>query len=238
MTPPEDGADPGALGAWRLPDELADLADAVRRFMASEVRPLEDTLPHDTTGLPDDLLLPWQERPRRLGLWSLNTPAEFGGAGLGVLGQAVVAEEAAKCRMGAYFPALGAFGGNPPSVMFSASPGLFEKYAAPMIEGRPGKAFTAISEASGGSDPARAIRCRARREGDRYVINGEKMWTSHVAHADWGVVYARTGEPGDKGAISAFVVDADAPGLEKRPIGMLPAFCPCVIPFDKVEIPA
>ena len=238
MTPGQDRADPDALGAWRLPDELADLADAVRRFMDSEVRPVEDALPHDTTGLPDDLLLPLQAKARRLGLWSLSTPAEFGGAGLGVLGQAVVAEEAAKCRMGAYFPALGAFGGNPPSVMFSASPELFEKYAAPLIAGRPGKAFTAISEASGGSDPARAIRCRAVRKGDRYVINGEKMWTSHVAHADWGIVYARTGEQGDKRAISAFVIDADAPGLEKRPIGMLTAFSPYVLHFNNVEIPA
>jgi acyl-CoA dehydrogenase len=231
-----DGLDD--LGAWRLPDELEALADTIRRFMATEVRPLEDTLPHDATGLPEHLLLPLQEKARTLGLWSLNTPKEFGGAGLGVLGQAVVAEEAAKCRMGAYFPALGAFAGNPPSVMFSASRELFGKYAAPMIEGRRGKAFTAISEASGGSDPARAIRCRAERKGGKYVINGEKMWTSHVAHADWGVVYARTGEQGDKRAISAFVVDADASGLEKRPIGMLTAFSPYVLHFDNVEIPA
>ena len=69
---PRAGADPDALGAWRLPDELADLAGTVRRFMDSEVRPLEDTLPHDTTGLPDDLLLPLQEKARRLGLWALN----------------------------------------------------------------------------------------------------------------------------------------------------------------------
>src|SRR6201985_2450050 len=118
MTPREDSADPAALGAWRLPDELADLADTVRRFMDAEVRPLEATLPHDTTGLPDDLLLPLQEKARRLGLWALSTPEEFGGAGLGVLGQAVVAEEAAKCRMGAYFPAVRAVGGKPPSAVF------------------------------------------------------------------------------------------------------------------------
>jgi acyl-CoA dehydrogenase len=240
MTPTADSPDDHqeGLGSWQLPPELVDLADTVRRFMASEVRPIEDTLPHDTTGLPDELLLPLQQKAQRLGLWALNTPREFGGAGLSVLGQAVVAEEAAKCRMGAYFPALGAFAGNPPSVLFSASRELFDRYAAPMIAGGAGKAFTAISESSGGSDPARAIRCRAERKGDRYIINGEKMWTSHVAHADWGVVYARTGEQGDKNAISAFVVDADVPGLSKRPIGVLTAFSPYVLHFDNVEIPA
>jgi acyl-CoA dehydrogenase len=232
------GDDAEALGAWRLPDELVALAGTVRRFMESEVRPLEDTLPHDATGLPNDMLAPLQEKARRLGLWALSTPTELGGAGLGVLGQAVVAEEAAKCRMGAYFPALGAFGGDPPSVMFSATRELFDRYAAPMIAGRPGKAFTAISESSGGSDPAGAIRCRAERRGDRYLINGEKMWTSHVAHADWGVVYARSGERGDKRAISCFVVDADSPGLDKRPIGVLTAFSPYVLHFDNVDVPA
>jgi acyl-CoA dehydrogenase len=205
--------------------------------MESKVRPIEDTLPHDATSVPDDVLAPLQEQARQLGLWSLNTPQEFGGAGLGVLGQVVVAEEAAKCRMGAYFPALGAFGGNPPSVMFSASRELFDRYARPMIEGKRGKAFTAISESSGGSDPAGAIRCRAELKGDWYVIKGEKMWTSHVAHADWGVVYVRTGEHGDKGGISALVVDADAPGLTKRPIGMLTSFSPYVLHFDNVEVP-
>src|ERR1700721_2029329 len=133
MSPHEDHPDPGALGACGRPEPAPG-------WLAPDGPPREAALPHDTPGRPDDLRLPLQEKAQRLGLWSLSTPAEFGCAGLGVLGQAVVAEEAAKCRMGAYFPALGAFGGNPPSVMFSASPGLFEKYAAPLISGRPGKA--------------------------------------------------------------------------------------------------
>src|SRR3984957_14798675 len=112
MTPREDRDGSDALGTWRLPDELADLAATVRRFMDSEVRPLEDTLPHDTTGLPDDLLLPLQAKAKRLGLWSLSTPEEFGGAGLGVLGQAVVAEEGGRAGLGASFPGVGSFGGH------------------------------------------------------------------------------------------------------------------------------
>src|SRR5258708_21717897 len=224
------------LGAWELPAELAALRDLVRRFMAQEVRPLEDTLPHDTTGLPDDLLVPLQEKARRAGLWALSTPEHFGGVGLNVLGQVVVAEEAAKCRMGAYFPALGAFGGKPPNIMFKASAEQFDKYARPIIEATMSKAYTAITEASGGSDPARAIQLKATRDGDTYVLNGSKMWISHAPGADWGVVYARTGE-GRKG-ISAFILEKDTPGVTFSRIGVMASFAPYELHFDNVRVPA
>ena len=200
------------------------------------MRPLEDTLPHDAAGVPADQLAGLQGKARDLGLWALATPTRFGGAGLGVLGQVIVAEEAARCRMGAFFPACGAFGGNPPNVLFNAAPEQFEKYARPIIEGRAGRAFTAISEASGGSDPARAIRCRAERKGDVYLLNGTKMWTTHAGTAAWGVVYARTGELGSRHGISAFIVDADAPGLTKRPIEVMSSYRPYELHFDNVEV--
>jgi acyl-CoA dehydrogenase len=224
-------------GAWELPEELRLLRDTVRTFMAREVRPLEDTLPHDAAGVPGEQLGPLQDKARRLGLWALQTPTRLGGAGLGVLGQVVVAEEAARCRMGAFFPAGGAFGGNPPNVLFNAAPEQFEKYARPIIEGRAGRAFTAISEASGGSDPARAIRCRAERKGDVYVLNGTKMWTTHAGTAAWGVVYARTGELDRRHGISAFIVDANVPGLTKRPIDVMSSYRPYELHFDNVEVP-
>ena len=224
-------------GAWQLPEELRLLQDTVRRFMASEVRPLEDTLPHDSAGLPAELLAPLQDKARALGLWALQTPASFGGAGLGVLGQVLVAEEAAKCRMGAFFPALGAFGGNPPNILYNASPEQFAAYGQPIIDGKAGRAFTAISEASGGSDPARAIRLRAERRGEVYVLNGTKMWTTHAGTATWGVVYARTGEQGSRAGITAFIVDANAPGLTKRPIEVMSSYMPYELHFENVEVP-
>ncbi|MCU1620113.1 MAG: putative acyl-CoA dehydrogenase [Modestobacter sp.] len=233
-----DQADPTEVtGAWELPAELVLLRQTVQRFMADEVRPLEDSLPHDTAGAPPEQLARLQARARELGLWALATPAEFGGAGLGVLGQVVVAEEAAKCRMGAFFPAAGAFGGNPPNVVLHGTPEQFDRYARPIIEGRAGRAFTAISEASGGSDPARAIRCRAERAGDHYLLNGAKMWTTHAGTAQWGVVYARTGDQGDRSGISAFIVDANAPGLTKRPIPVMSSYMPYELHFDDVRVP-
>ncbi|MFF3574844.1 acyl-CoA dehydrogenase family protein, partial [Nocardia jiangxiensis] len=222
-------------GAWELPEEFRLLRETVRRFMETEVRPLEDSLAHDVAGLPRAQLLPLQAKARALGLWALQTPEEFGGAGLSVLGQAVVAEEAAKCRMGAFFPALGAFGGNPPNVMFKASRAQFEKFARPIIDGTMTKAYTAISEASGGSDPARAIKLRAVRDGDHYVLNGSKMWTSHAENADWGVVYARTGE--GRGGISCFIVENGTPGLTFSRIGVVASFSPYELHFDDVRIP-
>jgi acyl-CoA dehydrogenase len=227
-------------GAWELPEELVMLRDTVRRFMDAHVHPIEANLDHDTVGLPREQLVELQARARVLGLWSLQTPERYGGAGLGVLGQVVVAEEAAKCRMGAFFPALGAFGGNPPNIMFKATPEQFEKYAKPIVDGTMSKAYTAITEASGGSDPARAIKLRAVRDGGGanlgYVLNGSKMWISHAPDADWGVVYARTGE-GRQG-ISAFILEKDTPGVTFSRIPVMASFAPYELHFDNVRLPA
>ena len=74
-----------------------------------------------------------------------------------------------------------------------------------------------LSEAHAGSDPA-AMRTTARRDGDDYVVNGAKAWTTHGGHADFYKVMARTsGEPGDRSGISCFLVPADADGLSADP---------------------
>jgi acyl-CoA dehydrogenase len=226
------------LGTWVLPDELVMLRDTVRQFMKNDVAPIEDTLPHNATGPGPEHLAALQSKAREMGLWALATPEEFGGAGLSVFAQCLVAEEAAKCRMGAFFPALGAFGGNPPSVLLSASPEQWDRYARPIVEGRAGRPFTAISEPSGGSDPARAIRCRAELKGDRYLVNGTKLWTTHAGSAEWGILYARTGEQGDRGGISCFIIDPNAPGLTRRKIGVMTSYSPYEMVFEDFEIPA
>ena len=229
-------SDDPVTGAWELPEELVMLRDTVRRFMDAHVHPVEENLDHDAVGLPRDQLVELQTTARELGLWALQTPAKYGGAGLSVLGQVVVGEEAAKCRMGAFFPALGAFGGNPPNIMYTATPEQFEKYAKPIVDGTMSKAYTAITEASGGSDPARAIKLKAVRDGDGYVLNGSKMWISHAPHADWGVVYARTGE-GRQG-ISAFIVEKDTPGVTFSRIPVMASFAPYELHFDDVRLGA
>jgi acyl-CoA dehydrogenase len=176
-----------------------------------------------------------QDKAKSLGLWQMRTPEEYGGAGLSLLGQAVVAEEAAKCRMGAYIPGIGAFGSDPPNVIWLGSKQQIEKYGIASIkEGK--KAFFAISEASGGADPGRAIKCQAVLKGDRYVINGTKMWITGAKGADWGIVFARTGT-GGRGGITSFIVDGNMKGISYKVIPVIRAYAPYEVHFDNVEVP-
>ena len=212
------------------------LRETVSRFMREEIAPVEDRQLHDCYELPEHELAALQAKARAIGLWCLASPAEYGGGGLGLLGQVLVAEEAAKCRMGAYVPACGAFGIDPPSVIWLGNEQQIRKYGVAGIE-RGKKCFVAISEASGGADPARSIRTRARRVGDRYVINGTKMWITAAGKADWGLMFARTGDD-DRGGISCFIVDSDTPGISMRPIPVIRSYSPYEVNFVDVEVPA
>ena len=224
------------LGAWELPEELTLLRDTVARFMREEVRPIEEKQPHDCYELPQAELEALQQKAKALGLWCLASPAEHGGGGLGLLSQVLVAEEAAKCRMGAYVPACGAFGIDPPSVIWLGNAQQIEKYGVAGIK-RGKKSFVAISEASGGADPARSIATRARRDGNDYVLNGTKMWITAADKAEWGLVFARTGDEGDRGGISCFIVDRNVPGLKIRPIPVIRSYEPFEVHFENVRIP-
>lgn len=226
--------DENPLGAWEMPDELVMLKDTIRRFMETEVRPLEERQPHDCYKLPQENLAALQAKAKSLGLWCLSSPKEYGGGGLGLLAQVIVAEEAAKCRMGAYVPACGALGIDPPSVIWLGSEAQKQKYGIEGIQ-KGKKCFVAISEASGGSDPARKIQTRAVRDGDHYVINGTKMWITAAGTADWGVVFARTGGAGE--GITAFIVDRDTPGLTTKEIGVIRSYSPFEVTFDNVRVP-
>lgn len=223
---------------WQLPDELVGLKESVASFMRREVLPIEETLPHDAYKLPDDQLATLQAKARQSGLWCMQTPAEYGGAGLSILGKCVVAEEAAKCRMGAYAPAMGAFGWDPPNIVFDGTREQIERYALPAVEHGDRKTFVAISEASGGSDPGRSISTTAVRDGDSWVLNGTKLWISGADTARWGIVFARSRPGRGRDGISCFIVDTDTPGFSTRPVEVIRAWSPCEVVFDDCRIPA
>ena len=224
-----------ASGSWELPEELRMLRDTIRRFMKEEVKPVEDKLPHDAYTPEPEQLKDLQRKARDLGLWCFETPAEHGGAGLSLLGQCVAAEETAKCRMGAYIAGCGAFGFDPPNVIWRGRPEQWRHANDDVANGT--KAFVAISEPSGGSDPGRAIQTRAERKSDRYVINGTKIWISGAGMAKWGIVFARVGESKGRDGITSFIVDKDRPGISLSKIPVIRSYAPYEVHFDNYEVP-
>lgn len=223
-------------GAWELPHEFRAIQDTARRFMREEVLPQEDKLPHDAVALPDEVLKPLQEKAKGLGLWNVESPAEWGGSGLNLLGQAIVAEEASQCKMGAYIPACHAFGWDPPNSIFLGRKDQIEKYAVPTLASGE-KTFVAISEPSGGSDPGRAIQTRAERKGDRYILNGTKIWISGVGDSKWGLVFARTGPSKGRDGITSFIVEKSFKGFNYKGIPVIRAYYPYEINLVDCEVP-
>ncbi len=222
--------------SWDLPEDMAMLRETARRFM-HEVRAEEDKLPHDATELPADVLKRLQTKARALGIWQVESPVEWGGAGLSLLGQAVIAEQASQCKMGAYIPACHAFGWDPPNAIFEGRKDQIEKYAVPTLNSGE-KTFVAISEPSGGSDPGRAIQMRAERKGDRYILNGTKLWISGVGQSSWGLVFARTGQSKGRGGITAFIVEKKFKGFSYKPVPVIRSYAPYELTLVDCEVPA
>jgi len=221
-----------------LPDEVVQLQALAREFIRKEVAPIEDELPYDSYAIPSELLEPVREKARAAGLWCVASPSRYGGSGMSLLEQCVVAQEASQIRMGAYTPAGGAFGWDPPNAIWSGTEEQIQKYGVPSIA-TGGKTFVAISEPSGGADPARSISTTAVRDGDEYVINGTKLWISAADSSDWGVLFARTGKDSkSREGVSCFIVEADTPGLTMRPVPVIRSWYPCELSFQDCRIPA
>ena len=222
--------------SWQMPQELQALQTLTRNFMQREVLPVEDKQEYNAYELPADELAQIREKARRAGLWCVASPAEYGGSEMSLLAQCIVAEEASQCRMGAYTPAAGSFGWDPPNVIFKGTKEQIDEFAVPTI-GRGGKTFVAISEPNGGADPARSIETRAVRDGDDWVLNGTKTWISAANSAEWGIVFARTNDSKGAAGVSSFIVRADAPGLTMSPIPVIRSWYPYELSFQDCRIP-
>jgi acyl-CoA dehydrogenase len=130
------------------------------------------------------------------------------------------------------------------AISLAGSPALKERYLPRVASGEAIAAF-ALSEAAAGSDVA-AIRCRARRDGDSYILDGEKSWISNGGIAEFYCVFARTSDAeirtdGTVAArgISAFVVDADAPGFSiARRIDVISPHPLATLSFNSCRVPA
>ncbi len=219
---------------FRLSDELRTLQETVREFVREEVLTLEEDLDYEAVGLPEDKLRELQNKAKAAGLWLPGAPRELGGMDLPLIANTVLSEEASQHRLGAYNPALGAFGTEPSAVLYTGTPDQIERFVLPTLEGTK-TSFTAFTEPSGGSDPARAIQTTAVKKGDHWILNGQKKWITGGYEADYGLVFARTGE--GRNGITAFVVEKEMEGFSREQIPVIRPWYPGLLTFEDVEVP-
>ncbi|HUJ74298.1 MAG TPA: acyl-CoA dehydrogenase family protein [bacterium] len=225
------------MEGYRLPEELALLREQVRRIVQQEVVPAEQGLDPDADELAPADYQRIRHKAQDAGLWYLGVPKRYGGGGLNAFAQCVLHEEMVQHRMGLYHPGAGVFGRPIPPSIWAGTEEQIQRYAVPAVrEGY--HTFFAITEPSGGADPAGAIRTRAVRKGDRYILNGRKIFISHAHIGAWGVVFARTDPEGGRAGISAFIVEHGTPGFTTRPIKTLrTAAIPSEVLLEDCEIP-
>ena len=211
-------------------EEAADLLRLTRELVTKELLP-QAAEAEATETFPREVF----RTLGRAGLLSLPYPEEYGGGGQPYEVYLQVLEEIAAAwssvGVGVSVHALSCFG-----LFTRGTEEQKQRWLPEMLSGEQLGAYC-LSEPHAGSDPA-AMKARAVREGDEYVLNGAKAWTTHGGHADFYKVMARTGE-GSSG-ISAFLVPADAPGLSadppERKMG-LTGSATATMRFDDVRVP-
>jgi alkylation response protein AidB-like acyl-CoA dehydrogenase len=224
--------------SFELSDEQRELVGAARDFALNELRPTADRLQRDGWELPTDLMA----QAGSLGLSSYAMPEEFGGGGLDPVTSAMMMEELSFGDPGlaTLLTSSQLFGGG---LLAALQCGADREALTPWLElmCKPEGAIGAIafSEPHAGSDFA-AINATARRDGDDWIINGEKTWiTGGATFADALLVFARTGEAG-AGGISAFIVEGDRDGVSSTKLdlmGLRTSYTGSLF-FDDVRVPA
>ncbi|MFC0407039.1 acyl-CoA dehydrogenase family protein [Roseomonas elaeocarpi] len=219
---------------FSVPEDIRLLTETVRRFVTTEVQPLEAEV--ESLGqVPEGKLRPLRAKAQELGLFAMNMPAEVGGGGLSVVEMCLVEEELGKTSdalirrvFGQVYPMLMVCRGE-----------QRDRYLLPTVRGEKICAM-AITEPGAGSDAA-AISTTAHLDGEEWVLNGTKHYISDGDVADYTIVMAVTdAEKRARGGITLFLVDRDTPGFtvaRKQPMMGHRGYGHAELSFNECRIP-
>ena len=183
------------------------LRATVRRFIEERVKPDADAW-EEAGFVPREVLSEMGE----LGLLGIRYDSRHGGSELNTLATVVLAEELGRSTYGGFaITVLVHTDMASPHLQHAGTPEQRDRYMPDIVKGRCIAAI-AMTEADAGSDLA-GIRSTARRDGDRWVLNGTKMFITNGVHGDIFFVAAKTGEPGRNRDISMFIVEKGTPGF-------------------------
>jgi isovaleryl-CoA dehydrogenase len=219
-----------------LPSHLSAVRDSVRRFVAAEIEPdialieRQGRFPHDIVRKMGDA-----------GFFGAAFPEAVGGSAMGLLAVSVIAEEISRLRPEfGYCMNLQAMT-CPFTILNWGTADQVRRYVPDLIAGRRIGMF-ALSEPGGGSDAAGSMKTRAERRGDRYVLNGAKMWITFADACDAGLIFAKTDPAAGHRGITAFIIEPkSAKGFTAKPIAMKtlsPVLRSNAVFLDDVEVPA
>ena len=185
----------------------------VKQFLADE-RPDDGRIQYDSHEAEYAATMAFQKKLAKRDWLAMAWPKEYGGGGASHMRQLVYNEEMAYAGAPSYSMGIAWVG---PSLMLYGTDEQKKRFI-PRITGADDWWCTLYSEPGAGSDLA-SLQTRATRDGDDYVINGQKIWTSGGHLADWGWLAARTDPdaPKHKG-ITMFMVDMHSPGVTVRPL--------------------
>ena len=221
-----------------LPTALGETADLIRNsvsaFAQAEIAPRAHSIDASNT-FPNDLWL----KMGALGLLGITVDETYGGSGLGYLAHVIAMEEIsrASASVGLSYGAHSNLCVN--QIARNGTAAQKEKYLPKLIQGQHVGAL-AMSEVGSGSD-VMSLSLKAELKGDKYILNGNKMWITNGPDADIIVVYARTGSPSDHHSITAFIVEKNFSGLKSAQkldkIGMRGSNTSELV-FENCEVPA
>jgi acyl-CoA dehydrogenase len=215
-------------------DESHDaVAQSVRRFVDREIMPNIDAW-EDARELPREL----HKKAADAGILGLGYPEEYGGhsEGFDIFHSLTQSEELARPGAGGLGASLMTHGIGLPPILRMGSEEMKRRVAPAVLAGDKIIAL-AITEPGGGSDVAQ-LKTRAERVGNKYVVNGSKMFITSGMRADYYTVAVRTGGPG-MGGISLMLIEKGMPGFTQTPLEKMGWHCSdtAALYFDNVEVP-
>jgi acyl-CoA dehydrogenase len=206
--------------------------DVVRRFVAREIEPFAHDWDEDGE-FPRVLY----EKAAAIGLLGLGFPEEYGGTDADRFMWIVAVQELARAGAGGVSAGLNSHSIGAPPIARAGTPEFKARVLPQILSGRKISAL-AITEPSGGSDVAN-LCTSARRDGDCYIVNGEKTFITSGMRADYITTAVRTGGPGP-GGVSLLVIEGDTPGLARTSLKKMGwwASDTATLHFDNCRVPA